>query len=169
MQPFRAIVAAVDFSETSCEVVQAALALARDSDGHVCLVHAVPHVIQTPWVIDASGMDVADLQRHWVTEAETQLINLAAMLRLDPRRVSVEVVVGPAAFEIVRRAQELGADLLVLGSHGKGVIWRFLLGSVADRVLREAGCPVMIVPDRSVRDSVMGARTLHAAGAGDAA
>jgi nucleotide-binding universal stress UspA family protein len=169
MEPFRTIVAAVDFSETSCEVVQAAVALARDGDGHVCLIHAVPHVIQAPWVVDASVVDVDDLQRRWVTDAEMQLANLAARLHLDPRRVSLEVVVGPAAFEIVRCANERSADLLVVGSHGRSVIRRFLLGSVAERVLREAGCPVMIVPDRAFRTSAMERLTRRATGAGGAA
>jgi nucleotide-binding universal stress UspA family protein len=164
MERFHNIVAAIDFSETSGEVVRTALGLVRD-DGHVCLVHAVPHVIQTPWAMDASGGDVDDLQRQWVAEAETKLITFAATLRLDPRQVSVEVVVGPAAFEIVRRAGERGADLLVVGSHGRGAIRRFLLGSVAERVLREAGCPVMIVPDRAVRVPATEVRTLRAAGA----
>jgi nucleotide-binding universal stress UspA family protein len=161
MERFRNIVAAIDFSETSGEVVRTALALVRD-DGHVCLLHAVPHAIQTPWVVDASGADVNELQRQWVAEAETQLITLAATLRLDPRRVSVEVVVGPAAFEIVRHAEERGADLLVVGSHGRGALRRFLLGSVAERVLREAGCPVMIVPDRALRVPATEVRTLRA-------
>jgi universal stress protein A len=169
MEPVRTIVAAVDFSETSCEVVQAALALARDGDGHVCLVHAVPHVIQTPWVVDASGLDIDDLQDQWVAEAETQLACFAATLRLDPRRVSAEVVVGPAAFEIVRYANQRGAEVLVLGSHQGGAIRRFLIGSVAGRVLREAGCPVMFVPDRARRGAVREVRTLRVAGAGDAA
>ena len=70
-----------------------------------------------------------------------------------------------AAFEIVRRAEERGADLAVVGSHGRGVIRRFLLGSVAERVLREAGCPVMIVPDRALRATAMEGLTLRAAGA----
>ena len=165
MERFRNIVAAIDFSETSGEVVRTALALVRD-DGHVCLLHAVPHAMQTPWVVDASGADVDDLQRQWMAEAETQLITLAATLRLDPRRVSVEVVVGPAAFEIVRRAEERGADLIVVGSHGRGALRRFLLGSVAERVLREAGCPVMIVPDRAVHVTATEVRTLRTAAAG---
>ena len=83
--------------------------------------------------------------------------------------MSVDVVVGPAAFEIVRRAEERGADLLVVGSHGRGAIRRFLLGSVAERVLREAGCPVMIVPDRALRGTAAEVRTLRAAGAANAA
>jgi nucleotide-binding universal stress UspA family protein len=90
-------------------------------------------------------------------------------MRLDPRRVSVEVVVGPAAFEIVRYANERAADILVLGSHGRGVIRRFLLGGVAERVLREASCPVLVVPDRVLRSAGAAVRTLRAAGAGDVA
>ena len=168
MERFRNIVAAIDFSETSGEVVRTALALVRD-DGHVCLLHAVPHVIQTPWAMDASGGDVDDLQRQWVAEAEMQLITLAATMRLDPRRVSVEVVVGPAAFEIVRHAGERGADLIVVGSHGRGALRRFLLGSVAERVLREAGCPVMIVPDRVLRATAVEALALRGAGSGNVA
>ena len=169
MKPFATIVAAVDFSDTSRDVVQAALALARDGDGRVCLIHAVPHAIRTPWVVDASGVDIGDLQCQWVAEAETQLVELAATLRLDPRRVSLDVVVGPAASEILRHADERGADLLVLGSHGHGVIRRFLLGSVAERVLREAGCPVMIVPDRVFRATAVEALALRGAGSGNVA
>jgi len=169
MKPFATIVAAVDFSDTSRDVVQAALALARDGDGRVCLIHAVPHAIRTPWVVDASGVDIDELQCQWVAEAETQLAELAATLRLDPRRVSLDVVVGPATSEILRHADERRADLLVLGSHGHGVIRRFLLGSVAERVLREAGCPVMIVPDRVFRATAVEALTLRGAGSGNVA
>ena len=68
----------------------------------------------------------------------------------------------------MRHAAERGADLLVLGSHGHGVIRRFLLGSVAERVLREAGCPVMIVPDRVLRATAVESITLRVAGSGDA-
>jgi len=165
MERFRNIVAAIDFSETSGEVVRTALALVRD-DGHVCLLHAVPHAIQTPWVVDASGADVNELQRQWVAEAEMQLITLAATMRLDPRRVSVEVLVGPAAFEIVRHAGERGADLIVVGSHGRGALRRFLLGSVAEREQREAGCPVKILQDRALRVTATEVRTLRTAAAG---
>ena len=52
---------------------------------------------------------------------------------------------------------------------GDGVLRRFLLGSVAERVLREAGCPVMIVPDRALRVTAAEVRTLRAAGAGHVA
>jgi nucleotide-binding universal stress UspA family protein len=163
MEPFSTIVAAVDFSETSCDVVRAALELARDGDAHIRLVHAVPHVIQTPWVVDASGLDVDDLQRQWVAEAEAQIAELAAGLRLDPRRVSTDILVGPAATAIVGYARAHAADTIVVGSHGRGVIRRLLLGSVAECVLREASCPVLVVPDRALRSSVAEVRSMRAA------
>jgi nucleotide-binding universal stress UspA family protein len=169
MEPFRTIVAAVDFSETSCAVVEAALALARDGGGRVRLVHAVPHVVQTPWVIDASGLDVDDVERQWVTDAQSQLVDLAAGMGLAPWQVSTDVVVGPAAAAIVSYADGHTADAIVIGSHGRGVIRRFLLGTVAERVLREANCPVLVVPDRALRGTAA-VRTMRAArGAGHAA
>jgi nucleotide-binding universal stress UspA family protein len=70
---------------------------------------------------------------------------------LDPARVTTAVAVGAPAAEIVRYAREHAADLIVLGSHGHGAFRRFMLGSVAERVIRQAGCPVMVVPHRTQR------------------
>ena len=60
-------------------------------------------------------------------------------------QVQPEVLVGPPATEIVRYAREHGIDLIVVGTHGRGPIRRAFVGSVAERVLREAACPVLIV------------------------
>ena len=169
METFRTIVAAVDFSQTSCDVLAAALDLAGGAADRVRLLHVVPHVVQTPWVVDAAGLDVEDLQRQWVADAETQLAELARVLRLDPARLGTDVVVGPAAPEIVRYAAAHGADAIVVGSHGRGVIGRFLLGSVAERVLRDAACPVLVVPDRAVCSGAAAVRTMRAPRRGHAA
>ena len=136
MEPFSTIVAAVDFSDTSSDVVEAALRLARHSgfNGHVRLLHAVPHVVQAPWAAEAPGLDIDDMQRQWVAAA------------------------------IVGYANERAADAIVVGSHGRGVIRRFLLGTVAERVLRDASCPVLVVPDRSLRDARAEVRSVRAAG-----
>ena len=152
MRPFATIVAAVDFSDTSRDVVQAALALARDGDGRVCLIHAVPAGRPDALGRRRVGRGDVDLQCQWVAEAEAQLVELVATLRLDPapgvarRRRRARSLRWP-----LRHAAERGADLLVLGSHGHGVIRRFLLGNITESVLREAGCPVVIVPDRILR------------------
>jgi nucleotide-binding universal stress UspA family protein len=169
MEPFRTIVAAVDFSETSREVIKAAIALAQAGGGRICLVHVVPPLVHAPWVVEARGLDVEDVQGQWVAKAETQLADLAARERLDPRSTTVDVLVGPAAAEIVGYADSHRANVLVMGSHGHGVIRRVLLGSVVERVLREAGCPVMVVTDRAVRSTLADVRTMRAGGSSHAA
>ena len=60
-------------------------------------------------------------------------------------------MVGTAAIEIARYANEHAADVIVLGSHGHGVVKRYMLGSVAERVIRQATCPVLVVPHRTLR------------------
>lgn len=64
---------------------------------------------------------------------------------LGARDVETVVVEGNPASEVVRVATERKVDLIVLGSHGRGGISRAILGSVADKVMRTAPCPVMIV------------------------
>lgn len=64
-------------------------------------------------------------------------------------RVEVHVTLGNAAEEIVWLAAHLGADLIVVGSHNRRGLKRALLGSVAERVVRGAGCPVLVVRDKA--------------------
>ncbi|MEO5819191.1 MAG: universal stress protein [Vicinamibacteraceae bacterium] len=168
MENFSTIVAAVDFSETSCDVLEAALVMARATGGRVRLLHVVPQVAQSAWSIEASELNIDDLQREWTADAETQLAELANSAKSKAWLDSASVVVGPAAAEIVRYAEEHAADAIVVGSHGRGVIRRLLIGTVTERVLREASCPVLVVPDRALRGgaavrSMRVGRTVHAA------
>lgn len=150
MSTFKTIVVAIDFSGTSDDAVRTVREIARDYYSQVHLVHVVPEPLQQPWAIDAAGIDVTDMRRRWIEEAERKLDAIALELAL-PERVIRSVVVGPAPGEIVRYAKEAGADLIVMGTHGYGPVRRFLLGSVADRVVREASCPVLLVPHRDLR------------------
>jgi nucleotide-binding universal stress UspA family protein len=150
MSTFKTIVAAIDFSGTSDDAVRTVREIARDYYSRVHLVHVVPEPLQQPWTIDAAGIDVTDMRRRWVEEAERKLDAIATDLSL-PELTSRAVIVGPPAAEIARYAKEHGADLIVMGTHGYGPVRRFLLGSVADRVVREASCPVLLVPHRELR------------------
>jgi nucleotide-binding universal stress UspA family protein len=163
MHPFTSIVVAVDFSETSAETMRVALDLARGEPSRLHLLHVTNNVLLQAGVTEAPGVDWAELQRNAVEEARVQLVALASRCALDPQRVTVAVEVGPAAAEIVRYADAHGAQLIVLGSHGHGVVRRFLLGSVADRVLRQASCPVLLVPHRSLRQTPLEIRAASAA------
>jgi len=122
--PAREILVATDFSETS----EAAVAVA----------HAYAH---------AFGSRLRVLHVPW--PEEQGLTALFARLVQD-LGTSVPVVVashaGDAAEEIVRYARQHQVDLIVLGTHGRTGVTRVLLGSVAERVVRTAPCPVLTVP-----------------------
>jgi nucleotide-binding universal stress UspA family protein len=151
MHTFHTILVAVDFSETAGDTLDAALDIARDRDGPVHLLHVVPDLFSSMEFTEAPTLDWQSMQRDSIEKARTRLVALATERRLDPQGVTVAIEVGPPASEIVRYANEHGVQLIVLGSHGHGVVRRFILGSVADRVLRQASCPVMLVPHRTFR------------------
>lgn len=151
MLRFRTIVVPVDFSETSHDAVKAAVDLARQGQGTVRLIHVVADGFHTPSMAELAGVDFPEITRRWIEEAEERLQTFAVDHHLDSARVTTAVAVGAPAAEIVRYAREHAADLIVLGSHGHGAFRRFMLGSVAERVIRQAGCPVMVVPHRRQR------------------
>ncbi len=150
MHPFHTIVVAVDFSDTSADTIDTALELARGQQDRVHLVHVVTDVFRSMGLTEAPTIDWPEVQRTWVEQARNQLIGLAAGCKLNPQRVTIAVEAGAPAAEILRYAHDHGAQAIVLGSHGHGLVRRFILGGVADRVLRQASCPVMLVPHRSL-------------------
>ena len=152
MSRFHSVVAAIDFSDSAADVVDAALALAPlDDGGHVHLLHVVPDPVPALWSDDLSQLEVGALARSWTEGAQRQLGEIIAARQLDPARVTAGVVVGHPAHEIARLAELRAADVVVLGSHGHGAVRRFLLGSVADKVIRQAPCAVLVVPHRALR------------------
>lgn len=146
MPIFRRIVAAVDFSDTSREVLSYASALARESEGDVHALHVVPDPLHQPWTIEATGVDWAKMQEQWTIDATRRLTALITAECPAPLSVTPIVILDAPAAGIVRYAGELPADVIVLGTHGYGPVKRFLLGSVVERVLRQATCPVLTVP-----------------------
>lgn len=151
MSAFRKIVMATDFSATSEDALDAAVSFARDTGAEVHLVYVVPDPLTQPWMIEGAGLDFMELRRAWTEDAEREMKRLAESRALDPKQFRHAVLVGAPAGEIIQYAADHHADLIVLGSHGHGAVRRFLLGSVADKVLRSAGCPVLVVPHRTLR------------------
>lgn len=76
------------------------------------------------------------------TSGLTSLVKAENLERLHPR---LEVRIGSPAPEIIQTARDLQADLVCIGTHGRGGIAHFLLGSVAEKVVRQAPCPVLTV------------------------
>jgi nucleotide-binding universal stress UspA family protein len=152
MSRFHTIVVAVDFSDSTPDALDAALALAAaDAGSHVHLLHVVPSAVPPIWTDEPSTLDLRSVEEAWTDAAVKQLAALAVSHALDPAKVTTAVTVGAPANEIVRYAESHGADMIVLGSHGHGLVRRFLLGSVADRMVRQAPCAVLVVPHRTLR------------------
>jgi nucleotide-binding universal stress UspA family protein len=123
---------------------------ASDMDTCICST-SCPTFATAPWTTGAPGLDLEAVQRSWREDAEERLAGITAQWVIDPRSIPTAVTCGMPAAEIVRDAAEQGADAIVLGSHGHGLVRRFMLGSVADRVIRHARCPVLVVPHRALR------------------
>jgi nucleotide-binding universal stress UspA family protein len=148
MSAFRTILVATDFSESSQEAFDVALGIARDTGADVHALYVVPDPLNMPWVVEGAGMDFIELQRTWKADAKRELTQLLTARAVDPAKVKGTVALGTPAVEILRHATHWKADLIVVGSHGRGTMGRLLLGSVAQKVLHEAECPVMVVPHR---------------------
>ena len=138
MLPIHVILHPTDFSLQSEHALKLAAALARDYGARLLVLHvAVPHPL-----IYSEGSLPLDPQL-FVQEARAQLDRLH--LPIDKHRAERRFVEGDAATEIVRLAQEMQADLIVMGTHGRTGLARMLMGSVAEQVVRKAPCPVLTV------------------------
>lgn len=135
------VLVAVDFSKDTDRVGERALALARASGARLTFLHVVAAVLQEP-LFDVVTSLPLDLETQLVDNAREGLARLTQRLGASDAECVVEVGTPKAA--IVRSAQERGADLIVLGSHGVHGLG-ILLGSTANGVLHSAPCDVLAV------------------------
>ena len=139
------ILCPTDFSDASDHAVDLSLAIAAASHARIAALHvaparAVPHEIGVP---AASPLDEAEID---ALRRQTAARFVAARAGLD---LDVFVDAGAAADRVLARAGEWPADLIVMGTHGSRGFERLVLGSVTERVLRRASCPVLTVPPRA--------------------
>jgi nucleotide-binding universal stress UspA family protein len=133
-----------DFSECAEQARAQAIRLARALGAEVVLLHvSVEAPLYGEGFLPLSEVrKVFDAQREWATQA---LEERAAESRGAGIPTLARVLGGTPHEAIVATAKQLGADLIVMGTHGRGALERFFLGSVADRVIRSAPCPVLTV------------------------
>jgi nucleotide-binding universal stress UspA family protein len=141
----RRILCPIDFSETSVHAVEHAVALARWLDARLIALHVyAPIFAPIPSLPDVSDR-VPDAEIHAARDRTCTFVKAAGGSGLT---VDVQVEVGHPAPTILARASALPADLIVMGTHGASGIERLIIGSVAEKVLRRASCPVLTVPPR---------------------
>jgi nucleotide-binding universal stress UspA family protein len=138
------IVHPTDFSECATQAEAVAADLARQLDGELVLVQVL---VEAPlysegFISRRQVQTVFDAQRKWT---EQTLEARAEQLRQSGIKTSWRVQSGAPFEEIVRTAEEERAGMIVMGTHGRSGLNHMLLGSVAERVIRLAPCPVLTV------------------------
>jgi universal stress protein A len=128
------ILVPTDCSETSLAAVDHAAELARGSDAKIILLH----VIEVARPTRSAGGESA-------TAASRDLEEIARRLRRRGADVEVRLLTGAPGIEILRAIENERADTVVMGTHGRTGFRKVLMGSVAEKIAREARCPVVTV------------------------
>jgi nucleotide-binding universal stress UspA family protein len=140
------IIVGVDGSDHSHRALQWAVSEAAVRHSPLTVV-AVQHAVADYWGAPVPYPDDPELIEKVRKEVRRETDAVLGELRTAarPRSVTVRVVTGPPAEELVAAAA--GADMLVVGARGDGGFKRLLLGSVSSHVAHHAPCPVVVVPD----------------------
>lgn len=136
--PKNRVVVPTDFSEESIAAVDTALQMAAGPSS-IHVVHVLPELVVIEPSVAWATIDDEDRVRNTQTQLE------ATFEAEKYRGLNVKVLVGDPGHSVADYAQENGADLIVLPSHGRTGLKRMLIGSVAERVVRLAHCPVLVL------------------------
>ena len=138
--PFRTVVLATDLSPTSEAATTAALDLAASVGARLLAVSVIdPGALRLPGGRYLVRVDQVRAEREGVAQT------LVARGRSMGVTVDFLVWEGDPGESIIEAAQAEAADMIVVGSHGRGTVGRVLIGSVSDHVVRHAPCPVLVV------------------------
>jgi nucleotide-binding universal stress UspA family protein len=136
--PKQNVVAPVDFSEQSFNAVDQALELVA-SPTALHLIHVLPVVIPADPGVVWTSIDDESRRRHARKALEERLS------APKYQGVQIQIELGDPGHEIAAYAERIKADLIVVPSHGRTGLTRLLIGSVAERVVRLAHCPVLVL------------------------
>ena len=154
MTPKRILVP-TDFSEPSDAAFAYAKELAEAFDASIHLLTVVEDPLSQPWALESYGTSLADVLEDFKANARKHLEQ--ALPDADRMKYKAELVtaVGLPFTQIVKYATAHHVDLIVIGTHGRGGFAHAILGSVAERVVRFAPCPVLTV--RSAKEKSLAA------------
>ena len=148
MLPIQRILCPTDFSEPSFAALEVAAELARVFGAEIVVVHVLTPIPVAEIPALHAGFNVDRYQEVLGESLRRALDELIATRLGGTATVRGVLVVGHPAAEIVRVGHEEGADLIVLSTHGRSGVGHLLFGSVAERVVRSARCPVLTIRAR---------------------
>jgi len=147
----KSVVVAYDFSEASEKPLRHAAVIARHFGAKLCVAYVVSSVGYRIAGADTMHMSAETTQRE-MQQLERGLTKSGALEGIEHEFVVREGEVWPQLEEIVRQRN---ADLVVVGTHGRGTLGKLLLGSVAEKIFRQARCPVVTVGPGSHMESLI--------------
>ena len=137
------ILVPTDFSECSDAAVRYGLELARKFGATVHLLHVIQDPATQPWAAEGYVVPVLEALEEWQKDAQKRLE--ASIPEADRAKAIVWCVIASPFPEILRYATANDIDLIVMGTHGRGGVSHMVLGSIAEKVVRRAPCPVLTV------------------------
>ena len=119
-----------------------------------------------PWPAEVYLGELPKLREDLVKEAERRMLGTLESLAATGVQATGEVLIGGPSHVIIEQATKVNADLIVMGTHGRTGITHLLIGSVAERVIRHAPCPVFVVRERKAVEGLLEPVTVAGAVAG---
>lgn len=155
MIPIHRILVATDFSEPAQAALKWGATLARDLGSRLHLLHVVPEPYAYPWGNEMAMLPLPEILAQAEEAARRQLDDLVSVIKLPDDRTVTKAVVGRPVDQILAYVAAEQIDLVVLGTHGRGLVGHLLLGSVAERIVRLSTVPVLTVHGEA-RDAAAG-------------
>jgi universal stress protein A len=139
------ILVPIDFSATSLKALRYAIPFAEQFGATIHLVHVVE---RAPFIYDVESMAMTIPEATLVKAAKEKLDSMANEEIKELVPVTAEVYVGKPFDEVAKAAKASDVDLIIIGTHGHTGLKHVLLGSTAERVVRYASCPVLVVREQ---------------------
>ena len=144
MIKLKKVLVPTDFSESARHALTYGISFAREYEAELTLLHVVEN-LTVGYASDLFPVPMAEVFQEISGYAKAELAKLGTEARAKNVTVEEVVVQGKPSAEIMRFARETEVDMIVLGTHGKGMLDQALFGSTTERVVRRAPCPVLTV------------------------
>ncbi len=146
---FKKILCPIDFSEVTGEILRYTAEIAKRFDAEIHLFHVIPNLNYfSPYESFLTPENLVAIERNIEKEVSKDFDK--AVKAIDPALPVTRVIkTGVTFVEIIDYIREVGIDLCVMGTHGRSGVEHILIGSVAEKVVRKAPCPVLTIRPES--------------------
>lgn len=144
---FRKILVPLDFSEPSRLGLEYALGFAQEFHATVVLFHSVfvsAYVLASRYTANQMPLLIASQQDY----AQAEMEELRQKISRKGGEVEIKIAVGSPVEQIGKHVRRAGVDLIITSTHGRSGLSRMFIGSTAERIVRYASCPVLVIPNR---------------------